>query len=152
MNMYNRVHWTHLKMPGVTVSVTPRPDPRAAVFQVRSVIDDGAGRHTVVLCDPEFLILETEYLMEPQRVVPPKLGDMNLVYTGRFAMHIPNLHKALADFYKNAKVERIVPDVLEPGDFIVFRRGRRGEMIQMVETLRVMTEKKRKRYQTPYAV
>lgn len=150
MNMYNRSHWTNLKIPNVTVSVAPRPDPKAAVFMVKAIIDDGRGRQSAVLCDPEFLILEAEYLMEPRRFVPPRLGSVNLIYTGRFAMHIPHLHKALADFYKTSKVEHIAPEVLQPGDFLVLKRGMRsgqgkgGE--QILETLRVMSERTCRKY------
>ncbi|HRQ61776.1 MAG TPA: hypothetical protein PLO23_09755 [Alphaproteobacteria bacterium] len=143
MNVYNRSHWTNLKVPGVTVSVSPRPDPKAAVFMVKSIIDDGRGRQSIVLGDPEFLILEAEYLMEPRRFIPPALGKTTLIYTGRFAMHIPHLHKALADFYKTSRVEHITPDVLQPGDFVVFKRGKGG---QILESLRVMCERKYRRY------
>lgn len=150
MNIHNRSHWTNLKIPNVTVSVTPRPDPKAAVFVVKSIIDTGRGKPTIVLTDPEFLILEAEYLMEPRAFVPPALGGTTLIYTGRFAMHIPQLHKALADFYKTSKVEQIAPDVLQPGDFVVFRRGNRGSGGkaggQILETLRVMCERTYRRY------
>lgn len=146
MNVHNRSHWTNLKIPRVTVSVRPRPDPKAAVFMVKAIIDDGRGRQSAVLVDPEFLVLETEYIMEPRRFVPPRLGNVNLIYTGRFAMHIPQLHKALADFYKTSKVEHIAPEVLQPGDFVVFKRGLRGTRGQILETLRVMSERKCQKY------
>lgn len=146
MNVYNRSHWTNLKLPNATVSVRPRPDPKAAVFMVKAIVDDGKGRQSAVLVDPEFLVLETEYIMEPRRFVPPRLGNVNLIYTGRFAMHIPQLHKALADFYKTSKVEHIAPEVLQPGDFVVFKRGLRGTKGQILETLRVMSERKCRKY------
>ncbi|MCD8525613.1 MAG: hypothetical protein LRY62_00075 [Alphaproteobacteria bacterium] len=61
-------------------------------------------------------------------------------------MHIPHLHKVLADFYKTSKVEHIAPEVLQPGDFIVFKRGQRGQGGQILETLRVINERTYRKY------
>lgn len=136
----NRYFWSHLKTKTVTVRVTPKEDVAGLVFRVSNMIDLGNGRQTVVL---DHVASSDKRSLKPMKAgasVPFRMGNLDFVYTSRQNPVVQNVSALLANLYKGSKVERIVPDVLSPGDLLVFRQQGDTMKIKMTDALRVVKE------------
>ena len=129
---HNRSFWTRLKTRTVTISVQPREDT-AYVFQVINIVDLGTGRQMVVLDG----LFPQDHKRRPVRrrnalSMPHKIGRLDFVCTGRRQIPVSDIYKRIRDINAKAHIEPIVPDVLAPGDVVVFRKDR-------LETFRIVT-------------
>lgn len=135
----NRFYWSVLKTRTVTVSVQPRDSVKGVVFAVNKLIDIGDGRQTVFL----------DHVDAPQAshrragannelAIPFKMGNLDFVYISRRVPVVRDVSVLISELYKEAKVERIVPEVLSPGDLLVFRQGDDEAAIRMVDALRLV--------------
>lgn len=138
----NRYIWTHLKTRNVTVSVRPKRKERGIVFRIGNMIDVGKGSQTIML--------EPLSITPPPRLncrhdnenipVPFRMGRLNFLYASRVKPTEQNVYHLLSALYNDSKVERIVPDVLSPGDLLVFARkqnvGAAEQQIHMIDALR----------------
>ena len=142
MNIDNRSFWTLLKTSNVTVSVKRQHEEPCAVFQVRSLIDLGGGRQTAML---EGYLPDhggRKILKKNRLAMPSKIGNLDIVYTTRTVTPVSRVYQAIGRILCSPRTDRIVPDVLAPGDFLVFmKRPRRGRKI-FVEALRVTAGRK----------
>lgn len=136
----NRFYWSHLQTKTATVRVQPRVyEPTGMVFSVRNMIDLGKGRQTVTL-DP------VEHPEQPYRkpkneiAVPFCMGQMDFLYTSRKKPVLSNVNNLLSTLYKKSGVERIVVDVLAPGDLLVFEQEKEALRIKMIDCLRVVRD------------
>jgi hypothetical protein len=136
----NRYYWSHLKTKTVTVRVSPKNEPLGIIYKVSSMIDVGRGRQTVVL----------EHFDAPANSrpvsrggkalpVPLRMGSFDFVYTSRQVPAVRNIGFLTGALYNGAKIERIVPDVLCPGDLLVFKQGPDGKL-NMIDALRIVKE------------
>lgn len=136
----NRFYWSHLQTKTTTVRVQPKIyEPRGLVFSVGNMIDLGTGRQTVML-DP------VEHPEQPHRkqkddiAVPFCMGNMDFLYTSRKKPVLSNVNNLLSKLYKKSGVERIVVDVLAPGDLLVFEQEKEALRIKMIDCLRVVRD------------
>ncbi len=135
MNVDNRSFWSFLKTKNVTVRVRPVHEEPCAVFRVLNLIDLGGGRQTAVL--QGYLPEEnTRHVSKKASLaMPRKIGNLDIVYTTRKITPVSHIYKVIAQVLDRCCMDRIVPEVLAPGDFLVFiKRPRKGGM--KIEALR----------------
>lgn len=141
MNVDNRSFWSFLKTPNVTVSVRSRREEPCAVFRVKSMIDLG-GRQTALL--EGYLPEEPrpKSIKKTKLAIPRKIGNLDIVYTTKTITSVSHVYQVIGEILRNSCSDRIVPDVLAPGDYVVFtkREGSKGSLT--IDALRVMTGKK----------
>ncbi len=136
----NRFYWSHLQTKTTTVRVQPRVYvPTGIVFSVGNMIDLGTGRQTVML-DPVEHPEEVYRKPKNEIAVPFCMGSMDFLYTSRKKPILSNVNNLLSTLYKNTGVERIVLDVLAPGDLLVFEQEKEALKINMVDCLRVVRD------------
>lgn len=138
----NRYLWSVLKTRSVTVSVRPREGMRGAAFSVNKVVDVGNGRQTVFLDHLEHPEEKTLPHRRPsannELAIPFKMGNLDFVYISRRVPAVRDVGVLISELYKDAKIVRIVPDVVCPGDILVFRNDYQERTIKMVDALRVI--------------
>lgn len=119
------MHWRSRKVGHITVSVNPKPRTPYTVLQVTAMVDTGTGSSQMVLKNA----LPGEWEIDLQKPghgkkrmdLPCRIHGMNCVYTGRSFGVITDVTDALRAVTGNAKLAAIVPDVIMPGDFVVFK-------------------------------
>ena len=128
VSRYSR--WHTKKVGGTTVSVRPKPRTPYTVLRVESMIDTGTGRQTAILKNA--LPDELEIDLSPVRgakgapELPKQISHLNCIYTGRGFGIVADVAESLKAVTGNAKLAAIVPDVVRPGDFMIFRHGKSG--------------------------
>ncbi|MGQ0526501.1 MAG: hypothetical protein ACT4OY_00485 [Alphaproteobacteria bacterium] len=144
MILDSRILWSLLKTESVTVSVTRRPAKTFLLFQVTQMTDLGRGR-------PQIFLRSINYKAESLRQcavtvkksalsLPGKIGNVGVTYAGLACKPISDVSEAIVWIKGKACIEKIVPDVLVPGDFVVFKTVKDGQVL-FVEALRAMTVK-----------
>ncbi len=134
----NRYYWSSLKTKTVTVSVEPKARQLGVVFRVGNMIDLGTGRQTVML----------EHVDHPKSSrkgngvgsvnVPFRMGNLDFIYTSVQSPKIQNVSDLLSSLYRDEDIEKIITDVLSPGDILVFKQDRKTMTMEMMDTLRVV--------------
>lgn len=157
MNIGGRILWSHLKMPGVTVSVQSAPRPRVYMFRVLNMLEVGALGRTAVVepFDPDDgfeLSLMAEREKFPKLPVPHKVGNLKFMYTGKKPVKLTDMDYVLNCTFGGSAVEKIVMEVLSPGDLLVVRPKRDLEGIKSVEALRVASRFKKHKGRYLHAV
>lgn len=149
----NRYFWSHLKTRSVTVSVQPKKRSTGVVFRVGNMIDMGRnGRQMVML---EHVDYPKKYYARKGTgdvAIPFRMGHLDFVYTSLRKPEIRNVNSLLSALYKDGGVKRIVPDVLCPGDLLVFKQEKDSLRIKMVEALRVVEHHIKKTKMAGYAL
>lgn len=135
----NRYYWSHIKMHNVTVSVKPRQNSQGVVFRVMNMIDIGDGRQTVVL---EALERGESRLKcaDDNFAVPFSMGNLDFVYASRQNPSLCDFRHLIASTYPEANIEEIVPEVLAPGDLLVFRQSKTDGSIKLAGAMRVVCQ------------
>ncbi len=136
----NRYYWSHLKTRNVTVRVRPKKQAKGVVFRVGNMIDLGNGRQTVTLDHVDCTSIPGRF-QDKEVAVPFRMGNIDFVYTSSRKPAVHNVKNLLSTLYKDASVERIVTDVLCPGDLLVFKQENGTLKTEMVETLRVVNDR-----------
>lgn len=135
----NRYFWSHLKTKNVSVRVHPRAEATGMVFLVNNVVDLGSGRQTVFLDHVDFP--QSSCIKGKKAAsVPMRMGGLDFVYASRKTPVIRNVRNVIASAYKDTRFEKIVVDVLSPGDLIVFRQDENSSKMTIAQTLRVVKE------------
>jgi len=148
----NRYYWSHLKTNSVTVSVRPKRKETGVIFRVGSMIDTGKGRQMVML---EHIDYPARYHIRKKGAdvaIPFRMGDMDFVYTSLRKPELRNVNTLLSALYKKGEVERIVTDVICPGDLLVFKQDKGSLKIKMVEAMRVVEHHLQKPKMASYAI
>lgn len=145
MNIYNRTLWSELKLPNLTVRVEPRPELPAFVFRVISILELGRGKRTIILGDIDSPMEYVQMKYKNPHAMPERVGCTNFVYVRGCGLAITNVPKAIAAycrFYQGASddlaVEKVVPDVLRPGDFLSFKKICESDTKHSIETYRAI--------------
>ena len=136
----NRYYWSHLKTRNVTVRVKPKEKTIGLVFRVTNMIDIGDGRQTVILDHVDFPKSFHRRRKAEELAIPFKMGNLDFVYTSKGNPSVHSVQSVIETIYKEAQVEKIVPEVLCPGDLLVFKQSGRSMKIKMIEALRVIKE------------
>ena len=148
----NRYFWSHLKTNSVTVRVKPKKRETGVIFRVGSMVDTGAGRHVVMLENVDY---PDNYHIRGKGgevAIPFRMGGLEFIYTSLRRPELRNINTLLSALYKKGEVEKIVPDVLCPGDLLVFMQDRGSLKIKMVEALRVVEHHLQKPKMVSYAL
>lgn len=123
-------HWNTRNLGSVTLSVRPRPKTPYTVLRVDNLIDTGRKGKTAILSNalPDFLEID---INPPGRdrvrvCLPRTLGDMKCTYTGRRFGIVADVVESLQAVVGTAKLAAVCPDVLRPGDFVLYRHGKNG--------------------------
>jgi len=120
-----KTSWKTMRVGGVMVSVQPKPKTPYTVLQVASLVDTGGGHQTAILKNalPTELEIDIETPHHSRRGVclPTRVAHLHCVYTGRSFGVVADATEALRSVTWNARLAAIVPDVIAPGDFMVFR-------------------------------
>ena len=145
MNVYNRILWSELKMKNLTVRVEPKKDLPSFVFRVVNILELGRGKRTVVLGDIDVPMHYVQAGYKNPLAMPARIGCTDLMYTNGSGLAITNVPKAIeayCQFYRRAGkdliVEKVVPDVLRPGDFLSFKKLRESDTKHTIETYRAI--------------
>ncbi len=149
----NRYFWSHLKTRSVTVRVQPKKSSTGVIFRVGNMIDIGRnGQHMVMLNHVDYPKTYNIHQSGGDVAIPFRMGNYNFVYTSLRKPEIRNINSLLRCLYKDGEVEKIVPDVLCPGDLLVFKQERGSLKIKMVEALRVVEHHVKKMKMAGYAL
>ena len=121
----NKLNWRTMRLAGVTVSVQPKPRTPYSVLKVGGLVDTGNGQQTVILQNAlpsEWEIdLENKAKSSKGLSLPRRIANLNCVYTGRSFGVVADVTEAVRAVSRNAKLAAIVPDVIAPGDFMIFK-------------------------------
>ena len=144
MNLFNRIHYSHLKTSNVTVSA-PRPPEKKEVntqgfiLQVEQVVDLGTGGKTLSVKQLEGITAFDPARDKPHKAIrhiPQNLADMTLITTQKSQEDIVCIQSTLNYYFDTVQPQEITPDVLMPGDLIVIEYNRRGRA--SIQALRVI--------------
>lgn len=115
-----------------------------AAFRITNMIDLGIGQQTAIL---DNVILDknnaqrSSLSLKKGFVIPPRLANLNFVYTSKGMNTLNNAKAVIQEHHKGARVESITPDVLMPGDFLVFKDVWDSSKSAFSEALRVVPDK-----------
>lgn len=152
MNINNRTLWSSLKVRGSTVSVTRAPRSPYTVLKIASLIDTGRSAQTMVLEnafpglieeDPE-LIKVAESIQSSRMAIPPKIANLNCVFTGRRPRLVHNVQQALKEKAGHAKLIPVIPEIVAPGDYVIFRHLPNRACFKLAGMMRAVTPAKMK--------
>lgn len=150
----NRYYWSCLKTKNASVRVTPKPQHRGVVFRVGHVIDLGHNNRTAMLENVDYP--EESIAIKSHKVtdvaVPFRMSGVGFVYTSRQKPVFRNVKNLLSVLYKDMSVEKIVMDVLAPGDLLVFKQGEQSGQIKLADILRAVPNESYVRKPQKYAL
>jgi len=121
----NKMSWKTVKLAGVTVSVQPKPRTPYSVLKVGGLVDTGNGQQTVILQNAlpsEWEIdLEKKAKSSKGLSLPRRIANLNCIYTGQSFGVVADVTDAVRAVTGNARLAAIVPEVVAPGDFMIFK-------------------------------
>ncbi len=114
-----------MRLAGVTVSVQPKPRTPYSVLKVSGLVDTGNGQQTVILQNglpSEWEIdLETKAKSSKGLSLPRRIANLNCIYTGQSFGVVADVTEAVRAASGNAKLAAVVPEVIAPGDYMIFK-------------------------------
>ena len=102
-----------------------------ALLRVRNMVDTGFGRRTLVLEQGAPSARVADFSL------PSRLGGQDVVCASKKISVFKNARSAAQDLIKGAKLQHIVPEVLAPGDYVVFKSSSDASGTVFSEALRV---------------
>lgn len=121
----NKMSWRTMRLAGVTVSVQPKPRTPYSVLKVSGLIDTGNGQQTVILTNglpSEWEIdLEKKAKSSKGLSLPRRIANLNCIYTGNAFGVVADVTDAVRAASGNAKLAAVVPEVIAPGDYMIFK-------------------------------
>lgn len=102
-----------------------------ALFKVKSIIDTGVGRRTMVLEQGAPGAKTQDFTL------PSRLGGQDVVCASKKISVFKNARMAAQGLIKGATLQHIVPEVLTPGDYLVFKSSPDASRTVFSEALRV---------------
>lgn len=120
-----KTNWKTMRLAGVTVSVQPKPRTPYSVLKVSGLVDTGNGQQTVILQNGlpnEWEIdLETKTKSSKGLSLPRRIANLNCIYTGSSFGVVADVTDAVRAVSGNAKLAAVVPEVIAPGDYMIFK-------------------------------
>lgn len=118
-----------VKVGRFTVNVQPKPKTPFTVLRVGGLIDTGNGQQTVMLKNALPSVWEIDLDDLPIRkeksnkglTLPRRIANLNCVYTGGSFGVVTDVMDAIRAVSGQVKLAAIVPDVIAPGDFMLFK-------------------------------
>ncbi len=121
----NKLNWRTMRLAGVTVSVQPKPRTPYSVLKVSGLVDTGNGQQTVILQNGlpnEWEIdLENKTKSSKGLSLPRRIANLNCIYTGQSFGVVADVTDAVRAASGNARLAAIVPEVIAPGDYMIFK-------------------------------
>lgn len=111
-----------------------------SAFRIKSVIDLGGRGRTAILDNLKTLAGKTVSVARNDLEIPRQLGSINLVYACKDVSLFASARDSLISKRKKTRMETIAPDVLAPGDFVVFKQIWRSSKSVFSEALRPVPE------------
>ena len=129
-------------MPQGVTLIDPALGPHGpqALFRVTNMIDLGFGRQTAVLDNIKTPAHSPFSVPKKELEIPRKLASLDFVYTSKKVGAVSNAVEILRARHGETRIESIVPEVLAPGDFLVFRNLRQTSKVIFSEALRLVPE------------
>jgi UDP-N-acetylmuramoyl-tripeptide--D-alanyl-D-alanine ligase len=130
-------------------SYNASPTSMRAAFKVLALIDPGRGGRRIAFLGDMLELGNDSPRHHADLALPLKAANVDLVYTCGTSMK--NLHDALPanqrGVHKNnsSELAQIVPDVLMPGDVVMVKGSFGSKMGTVVEAMRALPEKFKKR-------
>ncbi len=149
MRVKRYTRWNTKKVGNITLSVRPKPRTPYTILRVESMFDTGGNQQTAILKNA--LPDGWEIDLAPVRgakgapALPTRISDLNCIYTGRGFGVVADVAQSLKAVTGNAKLAAIVPDVIRPGDFVIFRHGKSG--MRFAGVLRAISRAEEKKEQ-----
>lgn len=105
-------------------------DQHESIFRVKNMIDTGKGRRALVLDQAAPAARPRDFSL------PSRLGGLDLLCASKKASIFKNARKAVEGMMKFKSLNEIIPDVLTPGDYVVFKSGSDNNNAVFSEALR----------------
>ena len=139
-----------MHLAGVKVSVQPKPKTPYSVLKVSGLVDTGGGQQTVILQNalPSAWEIDLDTISTKRAKsskglsLPRRIANLNCVYTGRSFGVVSDVTDAVRAVTRNAKLAAIVPEVVAPGDFLIFKHVGPRHRIRFAGILRAIPHKK----------
>lgn len=129
------------------------PDtPPEAAFRVQNMIDLGRGRRTLILDKFMHSASGAQLVPGANLAVPGRIDSMNVLYAGKGLSLFKDARSGIQKSRAAARLEKIVPDVLAPGDFVVFRNIWESSRAVFCEALRLVPEAGKRKGNPDHAV
>lgn len=140
MILNNRSYWTNLKTRNVTVSVQPGYDKPREVYEVKTVMDIGRAEQTIMLDHKGFVLRGRARSRDFQLPLPLRMDGMHFLYSGNRNKVVRELSHLVVDGGEYS-LEQIVPEVVQPGDYLVFRECSRRDGVILIDAMRPIAHK-----------
>ncbi len=102
-----------------------------AIFRVKNMVDTGFGRKKLILDSAVPKTRAQDFML------PTRMGDLDVVCASKKISVFKNARKAVESLLTGCKLQHIVPDVLTPGDFVVFKSKPDAPCAEFSESLRM---------------
>lgn len=113
-----------------------------AVFRVTNMIDLGFGRQTAILDTLSKSAHNPLDMPKKSLAIPRKMDNLDFVYTSKRLNAVSNAREAIKQSQGYRKIETITPDVVAPGDFLVFKDVWTKSKAALSEALRIVPDTK----------
>jgi hypothetical protein len=123
-----------------------------AVFRVTNMIDLGYGRQTAMLDNIVTPGKTALSFSRKELAIPHKLASLDFVYTSKRVDAVTCARETLKEKHKTASIEKIVPDVLVPGDYLVFKNISSNSKAIISEALRLIPWSLKRKVRVDYAL
>ncbi|MCB1531803.1 MAG: hypothetical protein KDJ35_02925 [Alphaproteobacteria bacterium] len=124
---------------GITLA-DPALGGAQAVFRITNMIDLGSGRQTAILDNVAKAAHDSLTFPKKSLAIPRKMANLDFVYTSKRLSAVSNAREAIRKSQGAAKIETITPDVIAPGDFLVFKDVWTKSKAVLSEVLRCVPE------------
>lgn len=104
-----------------------------AIFRVKNMVDTGKGRRTMILDQGAPGAKEGDFTL------PSQLRGLDIVSASKKVSIFKNARQAVQRILKVKSLDHIVPEVLTPGDYVVFKSGTNVSRPVFAEALRLNT-------------
>lgn len=118
--------------------IDPALEKAEAVFRITNMIDLGFGRQTAMLDNLATPAHKALSIKKKNLAIPSKLANLDFVYTSKGFGAVIDARAVIRENHGNAPVAPIVPDVLAPGDFVVFKDVWSRSRTALSEVLRLV--------------
>ena len=137
-----------MRLAGVTVSVQPKPRTPYSVLKVSGLVDTGNGQQTAILQNglPSEWEIDLESLSGSRArsskglSLPRRIANLNCIYTGQSFGVVADVTDAVRAVSRNAKLAAIVPEVVAPGDYMIFKHEGPRLRIRFAGILRALPD------------
>jgi len=123
----------------ISKGLTPLRPENYAALKVRNLIDVGARNRTIILESTHQKATQVQNMEDWN--IPHHVGNLNLVCTSKQISIASSIHKAVRKA-KEMDFRKIIPDVLIPGDYVIFKKPACEDKIEFNTALRIISPRR----------